>query len=81
MVELLTEYRDIFATKSNHYRPTDRVNHHIGMREALPMHQPRRRLLLAKQADVGKMLENMQRHGVIKESERPSPSPIILFRK
>jgi hypothetical protein len=31
--ELITEYRDIFATKSSDYRRTDRVYHHINTGE------------------------------------------------
>jgi hypothetical protein len=46
--------------KSDHYGRTDRVNYHIGTGEARPICQPPRRLPLAKQADVGKMLEDMQ---------------------
>jgi hypothetical protein len=67
--ELLTEYRDIFAMKSSDCGQTDRVYHHTDMGEARPICQPLRRLSLAKQANVGEMLEDM-RHGVIEQLTR-----------
>jgi hypothetical protein len=60
---------------------TDRVYHHVDMGEARPIRQPPRRLHLTKQADVGKMLEDMQQHGVIEESDSPWSSPVILRKK
>jgi hypothetical protein len=38
-------------------------------------------LKVAKQAEVKEMLDNMQRHGVIEESESPWSSPVVLVRK
>jgi hypothetical protein len=71
MVELLTKYGDIFVMKSDHYGQTERVTHRIGMGEARAICQPLRRLLLAKHADVGKILKDMQRCEVIEELREP----------
>jgi hypothetical protein len=79
--ELLTKYGDIFAMNSNGYRQTNSMYKRIDIGEAQPIHQHLRRLPLAKQADMGEMLQDMQRHGVIKESYSPWSSPIILVRK
>jgi hypothetical protein len=79
--EPLTEYGDIFVTKSDDNGRTDRMYHHIGMGETRPLHQPPRRLLLAKQADEGEIFEDMQRRGVIEESDTPSSSLVFLLRK
>lgn len=57
--ELLTKYRVIFAMKSDGYCRTNRVYHRINMGQARPI-QPLRRLRLAKQVDVGKLLKDMQ---------------------
>jgi hypothetical protein len=65
--ELLTEYTDIFAMKSDDCGRTDRIYHRIDTGEARPIRQSPKRLPQAKQADVGEMLENMQRRGVIEE--------------
>jgi hypothetical protein len=53
--------------KSDDNRRTDRSYHGIDTAEARPIRQPLKRLSLAKQADVGDMLEGMQRCGVIEE--------------
>jgi hypothetical protein len=58
--KLLTEYRDIFAMKNDNYGRTDRMYHHIGTREALLIRQPLRRFPVAKQADVGELLGDME---------------------
>jgi hypothetical protein len=36
---------------------------------------------LAKQAEVNEMLVNMQRRGVIEDSDSPWSSPVVLLRK
>jgi hypothetical protein len=79
--ELLTEYEDIFALKSDDYGRTNRVYHCIDMGQAQPICQTLRRLQLAKQAYVGEMLEDMQRCGVIELSDSPWQSPVLLVWK
>jgi hypothetical protein len=65
--DLIAEYGDIFTTKSDYYGRTYRVYRRIHTGEARPIRQPPKRLLLAKQAKVGTMLDDMQRRGVIEE--------------
>jgi hypothetical protein len=79
--ELLAEYENIFAVDSEDRRQTNKVYHHIDMGDVQPVRQPARRLPLAKQAEVSEMLDDMQRHGVIEESDSPWLSPVILVRK
>jgi hypothetical protein len=67
--------------KSDDYRRTDRLYHRIDMGEARPICQPPTRLLLAKQADVGEMLEDMQRREIDEESGRPWSFPVIFVQK
>jgi hypothetical protein len=69
--ELLTEYRHIFAMKSDNYGQTIRVYHRIDTGDTQWTHQPSRRLPLAKQAEVGEMLDDMQQHGGIEKSDSP----------
>jgi hypothetical protein len=57
--ELLTEYWDIFAMDNDDYGWTDKVCCCIDMREVRPICETLRRLPLAEQADVWKMLEDM----------------------
>jgi hypothetical protein len=79
--ELLTEYEDIFARNNEDYEKTNKAYHRIDMGDARPIRQTPRRLPLAKQAEVSEMLDNMQRHRVIKESDSPWSSPVVLLRK
>jgi hypothetical protein len=79
--ELLTEYGDIFAMNIDEYGWTDRVFQLIDTGETRPIRQPPRRLPLAKQANVGEMLEDMQRRGVIEKSDIPWSPPVVLVRK
>jgi hypothetical protein len=58
--ELLNEYGDMFAMKSDDYRRTARIYHRIHMAEAQPIRQPPRRLPLKNQAEVGEMFNDMQ---------------------
>jgi hypothetical protein len=79
--ELLTEYDYIFAGADEDYWRTNKVFHRIDTGDARPIRQPPRRIPLAKQAQVKEMLDKMQRHGVIEESESPWSSPVLLVRK
>jgi hypothetical protein len=71
-LEELSVYGDIFVMKSDDYRRTFRVYHFTDTGEARPISQPLRRLPLAKQADVGEILVDMGRRGVIEASDRQS---------
>jgi hypothetical protein len=57
------------------------VYHRIDTGDARPIRQPPRRIPLAKQEEVEEMLDDMQRHGVIEESDSPWSSPVVLVRK
>jgi hypothetical protein len=67
--ELLTEYEDIFARDDEDYGRTNKVYHCIDTGDARPILQPPRRIPLIKQAEVKEMLDDMERHGVIEESD------------
>jgi hypothetical protein len=79
--EFVTEYQDVFATKSGDYGRSNKVYHRIGTGDARLIRQPPRRLPLAKQAEVNDMLEDMKERGVIEESDSPWSSPVVLVRK
>jgi hypothetical protein len=75
MEELLSKYRDIFVTKSDDYGRTDRLYHHMGTGEARLIQQLQRMLLLEKQVEVGKMLNDMV---VLLKRET---GPVVLIQK
>jgi hypothetical protein len=65
--EEITMYEYISPTKTSYYGRTDRMYHHIETGDVRPIRQHPRRLLLSKQAEVGRMLEDMQQRRVIEE--------------
>jgi hypothetical protein len=79
--EILTEYEDIFAEADEDNGRTNKVYHGIDTGDARPIRQPPRRIPLAKQAVVKEMLDRMQRHRVIEESESPWLSLVVLVRE
>jgi hypothetical protein len=79
--ELLAKYEDIFAVDSEDHGRTNKVYHRIDTGDARPIRQPPRWLPQAKQAEVSEMLDDMQRRRVIKESDSPWSTPVVLVRK
>jgi hypothetical protein len=79
--ELLAEYEDIFAVDSENHGRTNKVYHRIDAGDARPIRQPPRRLPLAKQMELSEMLDDMQRRGVIEQSDSPWSSPVVLVKK
>jgi hypothetical protein len=69
--EPLAEYEDIFAVDSKDYRWANRMYHRIDTGDARPIFQSPRRLPLEKQAEISKMLNDMQRRWVMEESDSP----------
>jgi hypothetical protein len=70
-LEELTEYENIFSGDNKDYGRTNKGYHHTDMGDARPIRQPPRRIPLTKQAEVNEMLDDMQRLGVIEESDSP----------
>jgi hypothetical protein len=60
---------------------TNKLFHHIDTGDSRLIRQPPRRLPLAKQAEVSKILDDMQRRRVIEESGNPWSFPVVLVRK
>jgi hypothetical protein len=79
--ELLAEYEHIFAMGSEGHGRTNKVYHRIDTGDAQPISQPPRSLVLAKQAEVSEMLDDMQRRGFFEESDRPWSAPVVVVRK
>jgi hypothetical protein len=74
-------YEYIFATGSEDYGRIERVYHRIDTGDARPIRQPPWRLPSANHAEVSGILEDMQRRGIIEESDSPWSSPVVLVRK
>jgi hypothetical protein len=76
--ELITEYKVVFGQQVRADRKSVLPYRRWRCRQ---MPVPTRRLLLAKQVEVGKVLEDMEWYGVTEESNGPSSSPVTLVRK
>jgi hypothetical protein len=66
---------------SDDYEQTDKMYPRNDIGKARPVHQHARSLPVAKQANVGQILDDMQRRGVIEESDSPWSSLVVLVRK
>ena len=60
---------------------TDLVQHSINTGNAPPIKQPPRRIPLAKMAEANREIDDMLEKGVIKTSDSPWSSPIVLVKK
>jgi hypothetical protein len=63
--ELLADYLDVFETGSGDRERTDKVYQRIDTGDDRPIHQPPRRLPLAKQSLINDLLEDMKSQGVM----------------
>ena len=78
---LLSEYSDVLASSSSDICRTDKLKHGIDTRNASPIRQAVRRNPPQRRSKVQKLLADMRRDGVIKQSSSPWASPIVLVRK
>ena len=79
--ELLAEYHDIFSLEEDERGETDLVTFKIDTGNEIPKRQPVRRVPFAARQEVASQLEKMQNNGVIKPSQSPWSSPVVLVRK
>lgn len=79
--EFLRCYQHVFAEPDTPMGRTDIVQHRINTGDAQPIRQAPRRLPLARQEQVEKMVKEMTEQGVIEESNSPWSSPVVLVTK
>ena len=78
---LLSEYHDVFSLEEDERGETDMIEFEINTGDELPRKQVARRLPYAACQEVVDQLDRMQRIGVIKPSNSPWSSPVVLVRK
>ena len=78
---LLSNYRDIFALKYEPLGRTGLVKHEIQIGTAKPIRQAPRRTPMHQVDMVEKTMEEMREAGVIKPSQSPWASPVVVVRK
>lgn len=78
---LLNEYRDIFAQSSKELGKTDWVQHVINTGDAAPIRQRPYRVPQAQKARIEKCIDEMLEQGVVRPSNSPWASPVVLVKK
>lgn len=81
MNELLFEYKDIFSTHKWDIGITNVVQHKIDTREVAPIALPTRRVPVALEEKVDKLVETLLDHNIIEPSESPWNAPIVVVAK
>lgn len=76
---LLNEYSDCFATKASSVTPL--VQHHIDTGDHRPLSQPPHRVSAAENDTITGLLEEMLEQGIIRESNSPWASGVVLVKK
>ena len=79
--ELVEEYSDIFALDSTELGTTELVTHSIDTGDSHPIRQPLRRIPFALQRTMKEMVQKMLAQGVIRNSNSPWASLVVLIKK
>ena len=79
--ELLQEYRDIFALNPKRPEKNRLIVHRINTEDSLPVYQKTRRIPTAWEKEVDSQVKEMLANDIIRPSESPWNSPIILVKK
>lgn len=80
-MQLLEEYKDIFAASVKECQCTGLVQHGMEMGNTQPIHLQPHWLALAKQQAAEDMVCEMLDAGVIEPSNNPWAAPVVLMRK
>ena len=81
MKGLLHEFSDAFALSDQELGCTDIVRHSIDTEENRPAKQQPYRTAITRRDTIRKMVEQMQRQGVVQPSRSPWASPVVLVPK
>ena len=81
LYHLLLEFADVFAVNAADFGRTDIARHEIDTGDARPIRQPPRRTPPHFRQEAQEMLKKMLDSDVIKKSNSPWASPVVLIRK
>ena len=81
LVNLLSEFSDVFAASPSDLGRTDVVRHEIDTGDARPIRQPARRLPIHRRSEAEEHIKDMLEGGIIEPSNSPWASPIVLVKK
>ena len=82
LIKLLKEYRNVLAIEGDKLGRTDVVKHKIVLEEnAQPFFIPNYRLPISQREKVEVMINDMKKDGIVRQSNSPYNSPLLLVPK
>ena len=78
---LLAEFADVFSSSDQDLGKTSLTEHHINTGNHPPVKVPPRRIPVPKREEATKMIEEMDKQGLIERSHSPWSSALVLVRK
>ena len=81
LVNLLSEFSDVFAASPSDLGRTEVVRHEIDTGDARPIRQPARQLPIHRRNEAEEHVKDMLERGIIEPSNSPWASPIVLMKK
>ena len=79
--DLLQQYHDVFSKSEDDVGCTDMIEHRIKLTDETPVRQPDRRIPPALVPEVKKILNDWLHQGIIRDSDSPYASQIVLVKK
>ena len=79
--KLLLEYRDVFSMEEFDIGHTTTIRHRIDLEDARPFKQRHRRIPPGMYEEVKAHLQQLYDQGIIRESNSPWASGVVLVRK
>ena len=81
IMELVADYKDIFAENPKNPKRTVLMKHKIITENALPVRKKSRRVPVAWEDEVNSQVKQMLKHNIIRPSCSPWNSPLLLVKK
>ncbi len=81
LAKILIEYEEVFVGPDGKIGKTNLVEHKIDTGDHVPIKQRARRLPFSQQGAMDKEIDKMLEQGVIRESNSPWSSPVVLVLK
>ena len=81
MSQLLVEYQDIFAKDSSDLGRTDKIKHRIDTGDTPPIKLRPRRIPIHLREEARRQTQEMLDRDIIKPSDSPWSSPVVLVKK